>query len=111
MLKWKKHTFANIGAGIEDLNDILAGMSGKNRVIKYLLADANAGVNIRVYRNADQIVDIESTLLTLATTPNLALYLMMDLSLAEGQLCKIGFYGLSGGATTPDIAIGYEEAD
>lgn len=109
MLKWKSFKCDTIVQGESTLKDALAGMSGKNRVIKFLLADANAGVNIRVYRDADQIVDIESTLLTLATTPNLALYLMMDLPLAEGQLCTIGFYGLSAGATTPDIAIGYEE--
>ncbi|KKL87217.1 hypothetical protein LCGC14_1936950, partial [marine sediment metagenome] len=36
--------------------------------------------------------------------------LPMDLPLAEGQLCKIGFYNESAGAVTPTIAIGYEEA-
>jgi len=35
----------------------------------------------------------------------------MDLPLAEGQLCKAGFYMSTGTATTPTIAIGYEEAD
>lgn len=110
MLRWKSFKCDTIVQGESVLKDALAGMSGKNRVIKYLLADANAGVNVRVYRDADEIVDIESTFLTLATSPALALYLMMDLPLAEGQLCKIGFYGLSAGATTPDIAIGYEEA-
>lgn len=111
MLKWKSFKIDTFVQGVEELEPALAGMSGKNRVIKYLLADANAGVNIRVYKDANQIVDIESTLLTLATTPNLALYLMMDLPLKEGELCSIGFYGLTGGATTPDIAIGYEETE
>jgi len=109
MLRWKSFKLDTIAQGGSTFKDALAGMSGKNRVIKYLLADANAGVNVRVYRDADLIVDLESTFLTLATTPALALYLMMDLPLAEGQLCSIGFYGLTGGATTPDIAIGYEE--
>jgi len=109
MLKWKSFKCNTLVQGEEKLEDALAGMSGRGRVIKYLLADANAGVNVRVYKDAEQIVDLESTFLTLATTPALALYLMMDLPLAEGELCKIGFYGLSAGATTPDIAIGYEE--
>ena len=110
MLKWKSIKLDTLIQGEEKIKPALAGMSGKNRVIKYLLADANAGVNVRVYKDAEMIVDLESTFLTLATTPALALYLMMDLPLMEGNLCEIGFYGLSGGATTPDIAIGYEEA-
>jgi len=111
MLKWKSIKLDTFVQGEEELKDALAGMAGKNRVIKMLLADAETGCQIRVYRDSDQIVDIDSTMLTLATTPNLALYLIMDLPLTEGQLCKVGYYGLSAGATTPDIAVGYEEAD
>ena len=111
MLKWKSFKIPTFVQGKEELVDALAGMSGKNRVIKFLVGDSKAGINFRVYRDSDQIVDIESTLLSLATTPALALHLAMDLPLAEGQLCKVGYYGLSAGETTPDIAIGYEEVD
>lgn len=106
MLKWKKHTFANIGAGVEDLTDILAGMSGKGRVIKFIASPLTANLFIRVYRDADQIVDFRCAHLT-----SLLPLVPMDLPLAEGQQCKAGFYMQTGTATTPTIAIGYEEAD
>lgn len=104
MLKWKNFRLATVTAGDETLVDALAGMSGKNRVIKFILADRNADVYLRVYRDAEQIVDLESNLAT-AYAPMIP----MDLPLAEGQLCTVGFYNKAGTCTTPDIAIGYEE--
>jgi len=104
MFKWKTFRFATVTAGIESLTDALAGMSGKNRVIKTIVADQNADVYLRVYRDAEQIVDIESSLAT-AYAPMIP----VDIPLAEGQLCKVGFYNKAGTATTPDFAIGYEE--
>ncbi len=104
MLKYKKYVFPTIADGDEDLTDMLAGMSGKNRRIVSLMATPDDLAYIRVYRDADQIVDLNSFLLT-ATAP----ILPMDLPLAEGQLCKVGFYNNTGGGITPAIAIGYEE--
>lgn len=105
MLKWKKYVFPSIADGVESLTDILAGMSGKNRVIKQITGDIDADVFLRVYRDAEQIVDFACDLITTS-----APLLPMDLPLAEGQLCKAGFYNASGGAVTPTICIGYEEA-
>ena len=105
MLKWKTFRLATVVAGDETLVDALAGMSGKNRVIKFLIADRNADVYLRVYKDAEQIVDLESNLAT-----EYAPMIPMDLPLAEGELCKVGFYNKAGTCTTPDIAIGYEEA-
>ena len=104
MLKWKKHTFANVGAGVESLTDVLAGMSGKNRVIKYISSPTTANLFIRVYRDSEQIADYRCAHLT-----SILPLLPMDLPLAEGQLCKAGFYMSTGTATTPTIGIGYEE--
>ena len=104
MLKWKKFTFPNVGAGVESLTDILSGMSGKNRVIKFVASPTTANLFIRVYRDADQIVDFRCAHLTSAHP-----LLIMDLPLVEGQLCNAGFYMSTGTATTPTIAIGYEE--
>ena len=106
MLKWKKYTFSDVGAGIESLTDILAGMSGKNRVIKFITAPTTANLYIRLYRDAEQIVDFRCSHLTSA-----APQLQVDLPLAEGQLCKAGFYMSTGTATTPTIGIAYEETD
>ena len=105
MLKWKNFRLPTVNAGDETLVDALAGMSGKSRRIVSLVADRTSNVYIRVYKDAEQIVDLESNLLT-----SYAPFLAMDLPLAEGELCKIGFYAKSGGISTPDIAIGYEEA-
>jgi len=104
MLKWKKYKFASIANNVESLTDMLSGLSGKNRVIKHITCDIDADIYIRVYRDADQIVDFECSLITTS-----APLLPMDLPLAEGQLCKVGFYNESAGAVTPTIAIGYEE--
>lgn len=104
MLKWKKHKFSAIANNVEDTTDILAGMAGKNRVIKYITSDIDDDIYIRVYRDAEQIVDFECNLIT-AYAP----LLPMDLPLSEGQQCKIGFYNESAGSVTPTIAIGYEE--
>ena len=104
MLKWKKHTFADVTAGLELLTDVLAGMSGKNRIIKYISSPTTANLYIRVYRDAEQIVGFRCAHLT-----SLLPLLPVDLPLAEGQLCKAGFYMATGTATTPTIGIGYEE--
>lgn len=104
MLKWKKYKFPTIANNVESLTDILAGMSGKNRVIKFITGDIDSDIYIRVYRDADQIVDFECDLIT-AESP----LLPMDLPLAEGDLCKAGFYNEAAGNVTPTIAIGYEE--
>lgn len=105
MLKWKKHKFAAIANNVESLTDMLSGMSGKNRVIKFITGTIDADIYIRVYRDADQIVDFACDLIT-TTAP----FLPMDLPLAEGQLCKVGFYNEAAGGVTPTIAIGYEES-
>lgn len=104
MLKWKKYKFDTISNNTESLTDILAGMSGKGRVIKLITSDIDDDIYIRVYRDAEQFVDFECNLIT-ATFP----LLPMDLPLVEGQLCKAGFYNESAGDVTPTIAIGYEE--
>jgi len=106
MLKYKKYTFASIADTVEDLTDILAGMSGKNRKIVYIGGEQTDNQYLRVYRDGDQVVDLVSNFLTAAHP-----LLPMDLPLAEGQICKIGYYNNTGGTvTTQEIVIGYEEA-
>lgn len=104
MLKWKRLS-VTAGLNAEELVDALAGMSGKNRVIKFLtIEDKVAGEYLRMYRDAEQIVDLEATTIT-DSFP----LLPVDLTLAEGQLCKVGFYN-TGSSQTRTISIGYEEA-
>lgn len=106
MLKWKKHKFSTISNTEEDTVDILAGMAGKNRRIKYITCDIDTNIYIRVYRDAEQIMDYDCGLVQTAFP-----LVPMDLPLAPGQLCKAGFFNLSAGDVTPTITIGYEEVD
>lgn len=103
MLKWKRKS-VTAGLNEEKLENVLAGMSGKNRIVKFItIEDKVAGELLRVYRDADQIVDIDS----MTITDSFPL-LPMDLPLAEGQLCHVGFFNPTA-EKTRDITIGYEE--
>ncbi len=104
MFKWKKYKFGAIANNVESLNDMLAGASGKSRVIKLVTCDIDSDIYIRIYRDADQFVDFECDLITTG-----APMLSVDIPLAEGQIAKVGFYNLAAGSVTPTIAIGYEE--
>ena len=105
MLKWKTVEVAKGAAGVETLVDILAGMSAMGRVIKFVAAPKTTGLYVRIYRDADQIVNFDTDLFVAGWT-----LLPVDISLAEGQHCKGGFYSSSLGAATYVLTIGYEEA-
>lgn len=105
MLKWKRHRFASILDTVEDLHPILAGMSGKNRVIKYITGPQTSLLYFRVYRDAELIVDFRCNYITSG-----APLLPVDIPLAEGQICDAGFYNNTNGTVSVlDIIIGYEE--
>ncbi|MCJ7828833.1 MAG: hypothetical protein MUP81_03715 [Dehalococcoidia bacterium] len=105
MLAWKCYKFPAIANNVESLTDLLAGMSGKNRKVKFVAGDIDSDIYLRLYRDAEQVVNIECDLLTTA-----APLLPVDIALAEGQLLKAGFYNEAAGSVTPTITIGYEEA-
>lgn len=109
MLKYKRVNCAGLLAATETLFDMLSGMSGKNRRIVSIGTEYNATCPtdyLRVYRDADQIVDCD---LTKLNTENR--FLPMDLPLAEGQQCRVGVYGVGVAATSSlEITIGYEES-
>jgi len=104
MLKWKRVSSGELTLNAEILVDMLAGMSGKGRKITKISFTPTADKYLRVYRDAEQIVDYDSYTLY-GQYP----VLDMDLPLAEGQQCKIGFYNASGATTAVQIMIGYEE--
>lgn len=106
MLRYKRITTATLTDGVETLASILTGMSGKNRHIVTISTAPLANMYLRVYRDAEQVVDIASIDLTTA-----APLLPMDLPLAEGQECKVGFYNNGAATTAKEITIGYTEAD
>lgn len=106
MLKWKTYKFSAIANNTESLTDLLAGMAGKNRVVKFVTGDIDSDIYLRLYRDADQFVDFECDLITTS-----APLLPVDIPLAAGQQLKAGFYNVSAGSVTPSIAIGYEESE
>ena len=106
MLKWKTEDIVVGTAYTEVLNDALAGMQGKGRIIRYVGSPTITGLSLRVYRDAEQIADVAVTIFT--TTFRL---LEINLPLAEGQLCKVGFNETAGGTGTYKFIIGYEESD
>ena len=105
MLKWKSHKFGTISNNIESLTVLLAGMSGKNRVVKFITGDIDSDIYLRLYRDADQCVNLECDLMTTA-----APLIPVEIPLAEGQQLNAGFYNAAAGDVTPSIAIGYEES-
>lgn len=105
MLKWKTVEVSKGAAGIETIIDVLAGMAGKSRVIKFIAAPKTSALYVRLYRDAEQIVNFDTDLFTTGWT-----LLPVDVPLAEGQQCKGGFYSSSLGAATYNLSIGYEEA-
>lgn len=85
--------------------DVLAGMGGKNRVIKSLGSPTHTGLDLVAYRDADQAVNVAVTLFTASFT-----LLPVDIPLVEGQLFTAGFKDTGAGAATYKLVIGYEEA-
>lgn len=104
MLKYKRITTPTLTDGAETLSDMLSGAAGKNRRIVSISTAPLADMYLRVYRDAEQIVDCASIVLTTA-----APLLKMDLPLAEGQQCKLGFYNNGAATTAKQITVGYEE--
>ena len=106
MLKYKRITTATLTDGAETLAVILAGMSGKNRRIVSISTAPLANMYLRGYKDADQIVDAASIIMTTA-----APILKMDLPLSEGQQFSVGFYNNGAVTTAKQITVGYEETE
>lgn len=104
MIKYKRLKTATLPVGAETLVVILSGASGKNRKITGIVTDPLAAMIIRGYRDAEQIVDCQSTACT-SDSP----ILPQDIPLAEGQNFSIGFYNDAAATTAKDIAVRYEE--
>lgn len=106
MLKYKRITTATLTDGSETLSTILAGMAGKNRRIVSISTAPLADMYLRAYKDAEQVVDAATIILTTA-----APILKLDIPLADGQVCNVGFYNNGAATTAKQITIGYEEVD
>ncbi len=104
MLKYKRIRTATLVDGAETLATIIAGLKNKTYRIVSLATDPLAEHWLRLYRNGEQIVDVQSIACTAA-----APLLPMDVPVEVGDDIKVGIYN-NGVSTSPkDIAIGYED--
>lgn len=104
MLKYKRIKTATLTDGEETIADLLSGAAGKNRRIVAISTAPLANMYLRLYRDADQIVDMASLRCTDGSP-----WAVMDLPLTDGQVVKAGFYNDGAATTAKQITIAYEE--
>jgi len=104
MLRYKRITTATLTNGVETIAEILSCPKGKRYKIVTISTVPLANMYLRVYKNAEQIVDCASTDLTTA-----APLLPMDLTLETGDVCKAGFFNNGAVTTAKEITIGYKD--
>jgi len=104
MLKYKRLRTATLTDGAETLATILSGLKNKAYRIVGITTDPLANMWIRLYRNGEQIVDVQS----IACTSGSPL-LPADVPVDTGDDIKIGFYNNGAATTAKDIAIAYED--
>jgi hypothetical protein len=104
MLRYKRITTGTLTSGVETIAEILSCPKGKKYRIVSISTAPLALMYLRVYRDAEQIVDCASLDLTTAQP-----LLPMDLSLDTGQVCKAGFYNNGAVTTAKEITIGYKD--
>lgn len=104
MLRYKRITTATLTSGIETIAEILSCPKGKRYRIVSIATAPLANMYLRVYRDAEQVVDCASIDMTTA-----APLLVMDLMLDTGQVCKAGFYNNGAATTAKEITIGYND--
>ena len=104
MLKYKRLRTETLTDGAETLATILSGLKNKTYRIVGLTTDPLANMWIRLYRNGEQVVDVQSIACT-SSKPMLA----MDVPVDVGDDIKVGFYNNGAATTVKDIAISYED--
>jgi len=104
MLRYKRINTGSLPAGVETILEILSCPIGKKYRIVTISTVPVSTLYLRVYRDAEQIVDCASSDMTTA-----APLLPMDISLGVGQVCKAGFYNNSTTHAAKEITIGYKD--
>lgn len=104
MLRYKRINTGTLTSGVETILEILSCPKGKKYKIVSIATAPLANMYLRVYRDAEQIVDAASTDMTTSMP-----LLPMDLSLDTGQVCKAGFFNNGAVTTAKEITIGYKD--
>jgi len=104
MLKYKRIRTATLTDGAETIAAILSGPKGKSYKIVGLTTDPLANMWLRLYKNAEQVVDVQSIACTGAQP-----LLPMSINVDVGDEIKVGFYNNGAVTTAKDVAISYED--
>lgn len=104
MLKYKRMTTATLTDGAETLATILTGIKNKKHRIVSITTAPLADMYLRLYKNADQVVDVQSIAMTTA-----APLLPMNVDIEIGDVIAAGFYNDGAATTAKQITVGYEE--
>ena len=105
MLRYKRINTGTLTDGAETIKELLSCPKGRRYKIVTISTAPLANMYLRVYRNAEQIVDCASTDMTTA-----APLLPMDASLDVGDVIKAGFYNNGASTSAKEITIGYKDA-
>lgn len=104
MIKYKRLRTATLTDGAETIATILQGAKNKVYRIVGITTDPLADMWLRLYKNADQIVDVQSIACTAAKP-----VLDMDVPVDLGDDIKVGFYNNGAATTAKDVTVAYEE--
>lgn len=104
MLRYKRIETATLTQNKEVIAEMLSGIEGKRYTIVSISTAPLADCFLRVYRNAEQIVDAASIMMTTA-----APILPMNLPVSVGQVVRVGFLNESATDTPKFITIGYTD--
>ncbi|MBA7538867.1 hypothetical protein ES705_31144 [subsurface metagenome] len=104
MLRYKRIETGTLTQNKELIYEILSGLEGKRFKVVSISTAPLANCFLRVYRNAEQIVDAASIIMT-----DEAPILPMDLPVGIGQTVRVGFLNESVTDTAKFITIGYRD--
>jgi len=104
MLRYKRITIPTVHAGTETILEILTCPKGRKYKIVTISTAPAASIYLRVYKNAEQIVDAASLICTTGSP-----LLPMDASLDVGDVVKAGFYNDGVVEDAKEITIGYTD--
>lgn len=104
MLRYKRISTGTLASGSETILELLSCPTGKKYRIVSISTAPLALMYLRVYKDAEQIVDCASLDMTDGSP-----LLPMDLPLVTGQVVKAGFYNNGAATTSKEITIGYRD--
>jgi len=104
MLRYKRMTTGTLTNGVETIAAILSAPKNKRYRVVSITTAPLADMYLRVYKNAEQIVDAASIAMTTAMP-----LLPMDVQLETGDVLKAGFFNNGAVTDAKEITIGYRD--